>query len=59
ASYDLVNQQVGFKDSVLERNFEEGADKFRGVWSGVDSGYQLVYAEDIGLGSREYRLIKV
>ena len=59
ASYDLVNEQMGFKDSILEKNFEKGADKFRGVWSEVDSRYQLVYAEEIGLGSREYHLIKI
>ena len=59
ASYDLVNEQVGFKDSILEKNFEKGADKFRGVWSEVDSRYQLVYAEEIGLGSQEYHLIKI
>lgn len=59
ASYDLVNSQMGFKNSMLEKNFEENADKFRGVWSEVDARYQLVYAEKIGLGSRDYHLIKV
>ncbi|MBE2900664.1 4Fe-4S ferredoxin [Methanothermobacter thermautotrophicus] len=59
ASYDLVNQQAGLMGSMLEKNFEEGADKFRGVWAKVDSGYQLVYAEEIGLGSRRYHLVRV
>ncbi|BAW30873.1 MAG TPA: DUF362 domain-containing protein [Methanothermobacter sp.] len=59
ASYDLVNRQIGLMDSILEKNFEFGADKFRGVWEMVDSSYQLVYAEEIGLGSRDYRLVKV
>lgn len=59
ASYDLVNKQMGLKNSMLEKNFEEGADKFRGMWSEVDARYQLVYAEKIGLGSMDYHLIKV
>ncbi|MGB9838343.1 DUF362 domain-containing protein [Methanothermobacter sp.] len=59
ASYDLVNEQAGFRNSMLENNFEKGQDKFRGVWSEVDSTYQLVYAEEIGLGSRRYHLVRV
>ena len=26
ASYDLINQQIGFKNSMLHRNYEKGSD---------------------------------
>ena len=59
ASYNLVNEQKGFKDSMLHSNYEEEADKFKGVWKKVDGVKQLEYAEKIGLGSMEYELIGV
>ncbi|MDD1774335.1 MAG: DUF362 domain-containing protein [Methanobacterium sp.] len=59
ASYNLVNQQKGFKDSMLHHNHEENADKFKGVWGKVDGLTQLKYAEKIGLGSMDYDLIKI
>jgi hypothetical protein len=59
ASYNLVNEQKGFKDSMLLSNYEEEADKFKGVWKKVDGVKQLEYAEKIGLGSMEYELIGV
>lgn len=59
ASYDLVNQQKGFKHSLLHDNYEEHSDKFKGVWKAVDGTIQLKYAEEIGLGSRDYELITI
>jgi uncharacterized Fe-S center protein len=59
ASYDLVNAQVGFKDSLLETNLESGGDKFRGLRSNTEPTVQLSYGEEIGLGRREYELIKL
>ncbi len=59
ASYDLVNEQMGLRDSILEENFEIGADKFRSVWGDVDARHQLEYAEEVGVGSSEYKLIKI
>ena len=56
ASYDLVNQQTGLEDSLLENHHHQGADKFRGVWEEVDSLIQLRYAEKIGLGTTKYDL---
>lgn len=57
ASYDLVNKQLGFSDSLLAGNREAGADKFRGLRSHVDGTIQLRYGEEIGMGSRNYELI--
>nr|WP_319373622.1 DUF362 domain-containing protein [uncultured Methanobacterium sp.] len=59
ASYDLVNQQVGLENSLLEHQHHRGGDKFRGVWDGVDGKVLLEYAEEVGLGFQEYELISL
>jgi len=59
ASYDLVNRQKGLVNSSLHSNHEKGADKFRSVWPMVDGTHQLKYAEEIGLGSRDYELVEI
>ncbi len=59
ASADLVNQEPGNRDSALTKNFAAGEDKFRGVYPQVDWEVQLAYAEEIGLGTREYQLVSV
>jgi len=59
ASVDLVNQQSGNHASKLPKNWENGEDKFRALYPEVDWSIQLSYAEEIGLGTREYELIKV
>lgn len=57
ASYDLVNQQVGFSDSGLHCHHGKGEDKFSGVWENTRARQQIEYAEEIGLGSSQYTLI--
>ncbi|MCU0578376.1 MAG: DUF362 domain-containing protein [Desulfobacterota bacterium] len=59
ASADLVNREPGNRDSALTKNFEAGEDKFRGVYPQIDWERQLVYGEEIGLGTRQYDLIPV
>ncbi len=59
ASVDLVNQAPGLAGSELKHALEPGADKFRDLYPKVDWSIQLDYAQQIGLGSREYELIKV
>lgn len=59
ASYDLVNQEIGIKNSLLKKNFLEGEDKFKGTWDKVDGKIQLEYAEKIGMGTKKYELIKL
>jgi uncharacterized Fe-S center protein len=59
ASVDLVNQQRGLESSVLEKAFQPGEDKFRDLqperrWEGW-----LDYAQEIGLGEREYELYNI
>jgi uncharacterized Fe-S center protein len=59
ASCDLVNAQEGLKQSLLARHHASGGDKFRGTWEFTDGMHLLRYAEEIGLGSAEYRLIGI
>lgn len=59
ASYDLINQQPGFKNSMLHNNYQKGSDKFQGVWENVDGRIQMEYAEKIGLGAMDYDLIPI
>jgi len=59
ASADLVNQQKGLPNSVLQTNLNPGEDKFNGLYPSVDWKHQLEYAETLGIGTREYKLIKI
>ncbi|MGM0500923.1 MAG: DUF362 domain-containing protein [Bacillota bacterium] len=59
ASYDLVNQQQGFKNSLLEANFEPGEDKFKGIREHTEGYIQIDYGTQIGLGSSDYELIEL
>ncbi|MBU8911760.1 MAG: DUF362 domain-containing protein [Desulfobacterales bacterium] len=59
ASADLVNQQKALPGTVLETNLNPGEDKFKGLYPSVDWAHQLDYAQKIGLGKREYNLVKL
>jgi len=59
ASVDLVNQAEGNPGSKLEKSWKSGEDKFRALYPKVDWSIQLAYGEEIGLGAREYELIKI
>jgi uncharacterized Fe-S center protein len=59
ASFDLVNQQPGFADSLLHTHHAKGEDKFSGTWDATDGMRQIRYAEEIGLGSGKYTLIHI
>ncbi len=59
ASADLVNEARGIDGTALKENHEPGGDKFRGVYPYVDWTFQLSHGEKVGLGTRDYNLIKV
>jgi uncharacterized Fe-S center protein len=59
ASFDLVNRQPGLRESALTINRGEGEDKFRGLRERTDGYRQIRYAEEIGLGTRAYRLVEL
>ena len=58
ACADLVIQAPGLPGSCL-KELAPGVDKFKDVYPQVDWPLQMEYAEQLGLGSREYDLIKV
>jgi hypothetical protein len=59
ASADLVNAQPGIDGTFLKKKYlAPGTDKIRGLRD-IDWTVQLRYAEELGLGSRKYDLIKV
>jgi uncharacterized Fe-S center protein len=58
AAADLVNDSPGLKESMLKGGLAPGDDKFNQVVD-VDWTAQLRYAEELGLGTRDYQLIKV
>lgn len=60
ASYDLVNQQEGNPHSKIgdcERGLKSGEDKFKAMHPKTKGELQLIYGEELGLGSRDYELI--
>ncbi len=59
AGFDLVNQQQGYADSLLTSHHQPGGDKFRGVHAQTDGYRQIRYAEEIGMGTRNYELVRI
>jgi hypothetical protein len=59
ASADLVNQEPALAGSCLTTHTAAGEDKFRGIYPQVEWEHQLAYAEELGLGSRTYELVKL
>jgi hypothetical protein len=58
AAADLVNEARGLPGSALKKKAAH-TDKFKDVYPQVDWPIQLAYAEELGLGSREYELVKI
>ncbi|MFO7783214.1 MAG: DUF362 domain-containing protein [Thermodesulfobacteriota bacterium] len=59
ASIDLINAQPGLDHSCLTGGKMPGEDKLRSIYPQIDWTIQLEHAERIGLGSRNYDLIKI
>jgi hypothetical protein len=59
ASVDLVNQEEGNRSSKLQKNWNPGEDKFRALYPEVDWSIQLNHGEEIGLGTRNYEIVKI
>ncbi|MFZ5633241.1 MAG: DUF362 domain-containing protein [Bacillota bacterium] len=58
ACIDLVNAERVLPGSKLEGK-EDAKDKFGALYPDIDWSRQLAHGEEIGLGSREYELIKI
>lgn len=59
ASVDLVNAQQGIRGTALSSGWDKGGDKFKGVYPEIDWTHQFTHAESIGLGTTDYKLIKL
>jgi uncharacterized protein len=58
AAADLVNSAPGNPVSCLTSALAPGEDKLRALQPNVDWTHQLRYAEELGLGSRQYELVR-
>ena len=58
AAADLVNKSRGLEGTKLKHHHSPGDDKIRAIVN-IDWTAQLRYAEELGLGSRAYELIKL
>lgn len=58
ACVDLVNSEKVLPGSKLEGK-AEAPDKFTALYPGIDWSRQLSHGEEIGLGSRQYQLLKI
>jgi hypothetical protein len=59
ACADLVNGAEGNRQTALASGHEPGGDKFRGVYPEIDWEVQLEQAAKMGIGCREYELVKI
>ncbi|MBN1166792.1 MAG: DUF362 domain-containing protein [Methanospirillaceae archaeon] len=59
ASLDLINNETGFSHTLLHSHHAPGEDKFAGLWNRTDGRYIIVYGEERGLGTSDYRLIEI
>lgn len=59
AAINLINEQTGLENTRLTANFAPGEDKFKGVYPNTDHEAQLRHAEKLGMGTRQYELIRL
>lgn len=57
ASLDMINKQTRLKDTVLPKDHKEGENKFTVLYPKIDNELQLRYAEELGIGEREYNIV--
>jgi hypothetical protein len=54
-----VNGEEGVFGSLLPDHHQPGEEKFTRVWPGTNPELQISYAEEMGLGRGEYRLVEI
>lgn len=59
ASCDLVNAADSLPHTAVKKHLGPGEDKWRSLYPEIDWNIQLNHAEKLGLGKREYTLIKI
>jgi uncharacterized Fe-S center protein len=58
AALDLVNQAPPLYPSALPKGVKPGQDKFHAIYPDIDGTHALNYAAALGLGTRDYILVK-
>lgn len=58
ASVELVNRQPGIRGTALSASFDPGEDKIKALYPASNYSNTLEYAEELGMGSRDYKLIE-
>ncbi|HVP58300.1 MAG TPA: DUF362 domain-containing protein [bacterium] len=58
ASADLINQAPGVPGTLV-KDTRPGSDKFRDIYPELDWTIQIRHAEEIGLGTSKYTLVRV
>lgn len=59
ASLDMVTAQPASPGSGLGPDAGAGTDKFKSLRPGIDGERQMEYAEELGMGTRTYNIVKV
>lgn len=59
ASCDLVNNEVSLPNTAIKEILGKGEDKWRAIYPAIDWNIQLEHAEKLGLGKREYQLVRI
>jgi len=59
ASCDLVNNEESIPNTAIKKILKQGEDKWHALYPAIDWRYQLEHAEKMGLGSREYTLVRI
>jgi uncharacterized Fe-S center protein len=59
ASCDLVNNEESMPHTAIKHLLKKGEDKWRVLYPTIDWNIQLDHAEKLGLGEREYTLVKI
>lgn len=59
ASCDLVNGEESIPNTAIKGILKRGEDKWRALYPAIDWHIQLDHAEKMGLGTREYTLVRI
>jgi len=59
ASLDMVNAQPSLPDSEIGSKVGPGKDKFKALRPEISGEVQISYAEELGMGTREYEIVKL
>ena len=59
AACDLVNNEESVPGTAIKVRLKKGEDKWRAIYPSIDWNIQLDHAVKMGLGEREYTIVKI